>query len=126
MLTDMGKRRKYKHEYYLKHKEKYYQWCKEWQKAHPDKVKEHRKKQYQKRRIKQLRYASQWRKDNPTWTKQVRKRYRNICQTCGGIATHSHHIFHRSKYPQLQSNINNGIALCMTCHQQVHGVNLVG
>ena len=47
------------------------------------------------------------------------------CHICGarkadGAAITAHHIFFRSKYPELSCNIANGIPLCKACHYEVH------
>jgi len=56
------------------------------------------------------------------WAQTIRKRDK-LC-FCGKIAVHSHHIIHKSKYPQLAFNLNNGIALCLQHHNETHGKNL--
>lgn len=55
------------------------------------------------------------------WSKSIKKRCNNLCQICGSPADHSHHIIPKSKYPQLSLNLNNGIALCLKHHNEVHG-----
>lgn len=55
-----------------------------------------------------------------SWTKTIRKRFDNLCQICFNKADHSHHIFHKAKYPKLALNLNNGIPLCKSHHHEVH------
>ena len=57
-----------------------------------------------------------------TWSRSIKKQNNNQCQTCGNEAQHAHHILYRKNYPELQFNINNGIALCQKCHYETHGV----
>lgn len=57
------------------------------------------------------------------WSKTVKKLGNGLCQICPNPATVSHHIIHKSKYPGLSLNVNNGISLCDTCHGESHGWN---
>lgn len=58
---------------------------------------------------------------SPTWSKYVRHKNNNMCVVCENKnEIQAHHIFYKSKYPQLQHNLNNGITLCHTCHKEVH------
>ena len=56
-----------------------------------------------------------------SWSKSIRKSFNNQCQICPNKSEISHHILHKSKYPALSLNVNNGIALCKKCHNEVHG-----
>jgi len=56
-----------------------------------------------------------------SWSQTVKKLHNNQCQNCYSQAEISHHILHKSKYPALSLNVNNGIALCKKCHNEVHG-----
>jgi len=55
------------------------------------------------------------------WSKTVKKLGNGLCQLCPNPAKISHHIIHKSKYPGLSLNVNNGIPLCDPCHSEVHG-----
>ena len=55
------------------------------------------------------------------WSKTIRDQYDNKCAICLEPASHTHHIFHKSKYPELSLNLNNGIPLCLVHHNEVHG-----
>jgi len=55
------------------------------------------------------------------WSKTVKKLGNGLCQICPSPATISHHILHKSKYPGLSLNVNNGISLCDPCHYESHG-----
>lgn len=57
-----------------------------------------------------------------TWAKLIRE-LNPLCW-CGEKATHSHHIFEKALYPKLSLNPNNGIALCLAHHYEVHGKKL--
>lgn len=59
------------------------------------------------------------------WQKIVYEKHNYTCSKCG--KTHSednrinaHHIFGYSEYPELRTNIDNGIALCAICHLDFH------
>lgn len=55
------------------------------------------------------------------WSRTVKDQYNNKCAICEMPADHSHHIFHKSKYPELSLNLNNGVPLCLVHHNEVHG-----
>lgn len=60
------------------------------------------------------------------WSKLVREKDQKKCQICGSTKRiYAHHIFEKSKYPQLSLNPNNGITLCYIHHQQTHGRKLL-
>lgn len=59
-----------------------------------------------------------------SWSKTCKKRDNKQCNICG--STHklnSHHIFYKSKYPELSLNLNNGVTLCHLHHREVHKLN---
>ncbi|MCA9828287.1 MAG: hypothetical protein KC444_07865, partial [Nitrosopumilus sp.] len=112
------------------------------------------RKYYEKNRAKAISYSTNWNKENPVrrlsiikkclkkqgfplkmdpfayqhaitaWSASIKKRDSNQCQVCLSQADVSHHILHKSKYPALSLNINNGIALCNPCHNECHGWRL--
>lgn len=55
------------------------------------------------------------------WAKLIREKYHNLCQVCGNTAKHTHHILHKQHHPNLALNENNGVPLCVSCHNEVHG-----
>jgi 5-methylcytosine-specific restriction endonuclease McrA len=57
------------------------------------------------------------------WSKTVKKLGNGLCLVCNVPAKVSHHIIHKSKYPGLSLNVNNGIPLCKDCHDESHGWN---
>ena len=59
------------------------------------------------------------------WSEIIHKDCDEICQVCWQPSAEAHHIFHKSKYPQLAFNRNNGIALCLKCHNESHGKMLI-
>ena len=42
-----------------------------------------------------------------------------ICESVGG-RLEVHHIKHKSKFPELACDVNNGITLCVYCHVDMH------
>jgi 5-methylcytosine-specific restriction endonuclease McrA len=58
------------------------------------------------------------------WSREVRMADNYRCVYCGTSRRLSaHHIFHKSKYPGLMFNLNNGILLCIKCHVNIHKLN---
>lgn len=57
-----------------------------------------------------------------TFRKQVFKRDNYTCQKCGqhGRELNAHHIYDFSSYPNLRTDIGNGITLCKDCHKKFH------
>lgn len=109
------------------------------------------KKYYIKNRDRILNKSKEYRKDNPevalrsgekylkklgvgmgistknvkrvllSWKRTVQKRDK-VCQICGSENNlQAHHILYRKYYPKLALNINNGMLLCKTHHNETHG-----
>lgn len=58
------------------------------------------------------------------WIKDVFERDNYTCQCCGarGVALEAHHIYNFSDFPELRTELSNGITLCHNCHSlSVHG-----
>lgn len=56
------------------------------------------------------------------WRKAVFERDQYTCQICDkkSVYLEPHHIFFYAKFPDLRSNLHNGITLCKSCHTYVH------
>jgi hypothetical protein len=57
------------------------------------------------------------------WALKIKERDGYICQLCkedNKSLLEAHHIKHKSKYPELQFDFNNGITLCLKCHALQH------
>ncbi|KKL19742.1 hypothetical protein LCGC14_2462460, partial [marine sediment metagenome] len=69
---------------------------------------------------------------NPRWNggisklknnfrKVVKERVNYTCEICGNKNNiDAHHIKFVSSFPELQFDINNGMALCRSCHRREH------
>lgn len=59
-----------------------------------------------------------------SWAELVKKTLGQSCVICNESPIEVHHILHKSKYPALSLLPNNGIPLCRTHHNEVHGWSL--
>ena len=53
-----------------------------------------------------------------TWSKTVRKNNCYVCNSKNELT--AHHVWPKSKYPELMYNSKNGASLCKTCHNNYH------
>jgi len=58
------------------------------------------------------------------WKKAVKKRDDYTCQACFYPSKNlcAHHIESRSRNPDLQTELSNGITLCKSCHIEIHSL----
>ncbi len=57
------------------------------------------------------------------WSLKIKERDGYTCQLCGETnksILEAHHMKHKSKFPELQFDFNNGITLCLNCHVLQH------
>jgi hypothetical protein len=54
------------------------------------------------------------------WLEALKNKLGTNCAVCGAIPILGHHILPVELYPELAENIDNGIILCLSCHQKVH------
>lgn len=57
------------------------------------------------------------------WSQAVRQRDDHRCRRCGKRDeknNHAHHIAPRSRRPDLKRDLDNGITVCMECHNWIH------
>lgn len=60
------------------------------------------------------------------WRKDVLNRDNRTCQMCGATDDlHVHHIKSYAKYPDLRTDVANGVTLCYPCHQTQHKNHVV-
>lgn len=60
------------------------------------------------------------RKCDVLWSKLVRKRADFKCEWCGAPARDAHHMVARRRSAYLRHRIENGVALCASCHFNFH------
>lgn len=59
------------------------------------------------------------------WRDAVYTRDSYTCQQCGAIgAIQAHHIKPWKDHPELRYDVANGVTLCQTCHENIHGACL--
>lgn len=71
-------------------------------------------------RYKRREYSDYW-----SFRKEVYERDDYTCRCCGdkkGGNLVAHHLLNFSKYPELRTDINNGITLCSSCHKEFHSL----
>lgn len=62
-----------------------------------------------------------------TWAEKVKQRDGMKCVICGRTnRLQAHHIKPTFLYPECRSDVDNGISLCASCHQDQHGGNFAG
>lgn len=56
------------------------------------------------------------------WRQAVIERDAGICQDCGSEpqTPHTHHIKPKSEFPELKTDVDNGVTLCEDCHVNRH------
>ena len=61
-------------------------------------------------------------KDYQEWRKAVFERDDYTCQKCSkrGGTINAHHIKSFKDFPDLQTELSNGVTLCDECHRKVH------
>lgn len=94
-----------------------------WHQNNTKKVREQRIRRFEETHQSTNYTIDKWRWKLGYWSMLIKEKSKGIC-FCGNKATDAHHILHKSKYPQLALNPNNGIALCLIHHQEAHGINL--
>lgn len=59
--------------------------------------------------------------DYKKWREDVLERDSYRCQICGSRNDlEAHHIKPFAQYPDLRTNLNNGMTLCKSCHRELH------
>ena len=90
-----------------------------------DKIKERNKKQLLKLASKITLDANTIKQIYFAWSGVIAQRDQ-VCQVCGSREKlEAHHILPKALYPNLSFNPNNGVLLCVNCHDQTEGKNLV-
>ena len=55
------------------------------------------------------------------WAQAVKAEAHGVCDCCGAAtALHAHHIMPFAVHPSLSAELDNGAALCHSCHRAVH------
>jgi len=126
------KAKELKHNQYLKHKQSHQEWQKQYRQKNRIKInqkhREYRQAHPEQMKLYKIRHAKKYGiklgHAIVAWSQQVKKRDNYQCRLCGVLAIHSHHILYQRFYPDLRYNINNGISLCITHHNEIHGRRL--
>ncbi len=112
---------------YHKHKKRYAPAMKKYQKAWE---KRNRVKRSEDQLNNYLKFAllfnlksNEYKRALQSWSQLVRNRDYNSCRLCGKPSKISHHIIFKKIAPRLSLNLNNGIALCIPCHKEIHKLN---
>lgn len=59
------------------------------------------------------------------WRENVYKRDNYTCQQCGETGKiQAHHIKEWKDHKELRYDVDNGITLCRTCHENIHGASI--
>ncbi len=59
--------------------------------------------------------------DLANWRKSIYKRDKYTCQICGNTGNiHAHHIKDYANHPALRLDVNNGLTVCIPCHETIH------
>jgi len=65
--------------------------------------------------------------DRITWSDKVKQRDEHKCVICGRTdCLQAHHIKPAFLYPECRYDVDNGITLCKSCHQNQHGGHFAG
>jgi len=64
-------------------------------------------------------------KEYKDWRTSVFERDKYTCQKCGqvGYEIRAHHTYNYADYPELRTDVDNGITLCDACHREFHNIN---
>jgi hypothetical protein len=57
--------------------------------------------------------------ENQLWRQIVLELDKGLCQFCGKLATHVHHIKPVKTHPHLALDPDNGISFCEDCHYKI-------
>lgn len=59
-----------------------------------------------------------------SWSRAVKERDSLTCGICSiddiNSKMRSHHLLYKNTHPLLSLNVNNGITLCIPCHNELH------
>lgn len=69
------------------------------------------------------RTANRRSKKDKQWRKIIYERDQYTCQVCGdnrGGNLEAHHLYSYTAYPEHRIDVNNGITLCIKCHEDFH------
>lgn len=60
-----------------------------------------------------------------SWSKMIKKLDNYMCKSCDSTKNlNAHHIMPKNDFPELSLELDNGITLCETCHEEAHGFKL--
>ena len=113
----------YQRGYYQQNKDYHKKWTAEYYQKHPE-ITLKSKMKYFKKIGKLFDLDSEhYHEAIKSWSKSIKSRDKK-CTICGNETENAHHLLYIRFNPQLSLNLNNGIGLCLKCHNEVHGKNL--
>lgn len=57
------------------------------------------------------------------WGKRIRREFNYCCPRCSKKRNlEAHHIFPKHEFPKMKEDLDNGILLCLKCHDEMHAL----
>jgi hypothetical protein len=57
------------------------------------------------------------------WARRIRREFNYACPRCGKKRNlEAHHIFPKHEHPKMREDLDNGILLCLKCHDEIHAI----
>jgi hypothetical protein len=57
------------------------------------------------------------------WARRIRREFNYACPRCNKKRNlEAHHIFPKHEFPKMREDLDNGIILCLKCHDEMHAL----